>query len=59
MTKMAEQQQTPLLPPNGDLTSITIKNDNYQEQQIIHARINELEQELNHLRLQLSLSDTT
>jgi hypothetical protein len=59
MTKITEQQQIPLLPPNGDLRSIAIKHENDHEQQIIRARIDELEQELNHLRLQLSLPNQT
>ena len=62
MTKITEQQQqqtTPLLPPNGDLRSFSTKIENDQEQQIIRTRIDELEQELNHLRLQLSLADQT
>jgi hypothetical protein len=53
MNKINEQQQTSLLPPpNGDL-----KKENHEEQRPIRARINELEQELNRLRLQLSISD--
>ncbi len=52
MNKITEQQQTPLLPPNGDL-----KREDHDEQQIILSRINELEQELDRLRLQLSISD--
>ncbi len=59
MNKITEQQQIPLLPPNGDIRCITKKKEYDDGQQIIRTRIDELEQELNHLRLQLSLSDTT
>jgi hypothetical protein len=59
ITEQQKQQQIPLLPPNGDLRSISTKNETNQEQQIIRSRIDELEQELNHLRLQLSLPDQT
>jgi len=55
ITKINEQQQIPLLPLNGDLR---IK-ENDEEQQLIQSRINELEKELNHLRLQLSILDKT
>ncbi|CAF1103549.1 unnamed protein product [Adineta steineri] len=50
-----EQQQMLLLPPNGDLK---IKKDNCDEKQTIQKRINELEQELNHLRLQLQTNNS-
>ena len=56
ITKINEQQQqTPLLPPNGDLGCSAIKSA--REQEIARARIAELEQELNHLRIQLSLAN--
>jgi SMC interacting uncharacterized protein involved in chromosome segregation len=57
MNKMTKQQM-PLLPPNGDLRCVSIKKENNEEQQqLIRTRIDELEQELNRLRLQLSISD--
>jgi len=62
MNKITEQQQQqiPLLPPNGDICCITKKKEEYdEEQEIIQARIDELEQELIRLRLQLSISDKT
>ncbi len=57
MNKMTKQQQMPLLPPNGDLRCVSIKKENNEEQELIRTRIDELEQELNRLRLQLSISD--
>jgi len=61
MNKITEQQQQqiPLLPPNGDICCITKTKEYDEEQEIIQARINELEQELIRLRLQLSISDKT
>ncbi|CAF0771859.1 unnamed protein product [Rotaria sordida] len=52
-----QQQQIPLLPPNGNLRCVTIKKEHDDEQQLIRKRIDELEQELNHLKLQLSILD--
>jgi hypothetical protein len=58
MNKLTEQQQQiPLLSPNGDIGGISIEKENNEEQQLIEIRINELEQELNRLRLQLSKLD--
>jgi hypothetical protein len=58
MTKIHEQQQTSLLPPNGDLRCLAIKKDDKdEEKQLIQTRIDELEKELNGLRLQLSISE--
>lgn len=62
MTKISEQhqqqqqqqQQIPLLPLNGD-----IKRNNSPEPDNIRLRITELEQELNQLRLQLSVINQT
>jgi len=64
ITKISEQQQQqqqqqhiPLLseaPPNGD-----IRQDFHYEQEHIHHRINELEQELKQLKSQLSLLNQT
>lgn len=61
MNKITEQQQQqiPLLPLNGDLCSISIKNEHNEEQQLIQVQITELEQQLNQLRLQLSRLDKT
>ena len=58
MNKLNEQQQIPLLSQNGDIGGVSINKDNNEDQQLIRTRINELEQELNHLRIQLSQSDT-
>jgi hypothetical protein len=54
-----QQQQTPLIPPNGDLRCTSSKKDTNDEQQIIRTRIDELEQELNRLKLQLTNPDNT
>lgn len=56
ITEQQQQQDTPLLPPNGDVRILTMKNE---EQQLIRTRITELEQELNQLRIQLLKIDKT
>jgi hypothetical protein len=43
-----QQQDVPFLPLNGDLRS------NKDDKQVLRNRINELEQELNYLKLQLT-----
>lgn len=45
-----QDQQTPFLPPNGDLQ---LKKENFNEKQFIQKRIHELEYELNHLKSKL------
>lgn len=51
-----DKQQMPLLPTNSDLR---LKKDNSNEKQIIRKRIDELEYELNRLRLQLNNTSST
>lgn len=55
MTKINEQQDMPLLPPNGDVRCTAIVED----QGMLRTRIDQLEEELTHLRLQLSRSNLT
>ncbi|CAF3249920.1 unnamed protein product, partial [Rotaria sp. Silwood2] len=57
MNKINEQQQIPLLPPNGNLRCTTIKKEHDEEQKLILKRIDELEEELTQLKLQLSILD--
>ena len=55
MTKINEQQDMPLLPPNGDVRCTVMVED----QEMLRTRIDQLEEELTHLRLQLSRSNLT
>ena len=55
MTKIHEQQESPLLPPNGDVRCAIVPPD----PEMIQTRIDQLEDELQHLRLQLSRSNLT
>ncbi|CAF4002101.1 unnamed protein product, partial [Rotaria sp. Silwood1] len=56
--RQQQQQQVPLLPPNGNLLFTIIKKEyDEEEQQLIRRRIDELEKELNQLKLQLSILD--
>lgn len=55
MTKITEQQDLPLLPPNGDVRCTNMGDD----QDMLRTRIDQLEDELTHLRLQLSRTNIT
>ncbi|CAF3314780.1 unnamed protein product [Rotaria socialis] len=59
MHKINEQQPIPLLPPNGILSCAPTIKEEDEEQELIRTRIKELEQELNHLKLQVSIFDKT
>ncbi|CAF4369554.1 unnamed protein product, partial [Rotaria magnacalcarata] len=59
MHKINEQQQIPSLPPNGIVRCVPTIKEEDGEQEVIRTRIKELEQELNHLKLQVSIFDKT
>lgn len=59
ITKQQQQQQALISPPNGSIRRGSMKNEYDDEQKIIQLRINELEQELTHLKLRLSIFDNT
>ncbi|CAF0763066.1 unnamed protein product [Adineta steineri] len=53
MDILNKQQHITILPQNGDICSLSKDSESNDQQQLIRTRIDELEQELNQLRLQL------
>lgn len=62
MNRLREERELtgiPLLPSNGDLPNNAKRKEAPNEQELIRTRIDELEQELDRLRVQLTKVEQT